>query len=408
MKIFEKQWVLSLILLTFFKPGSLAFIPGLSFLDTVMDILRVISFAIIFFCYLSSNSLSKPVLGVMAYEFILLFSTVINNGNYWKLAVSCGTVIGFCMLIEMGIRKNAAVLISAFFNSGFFLCSLNLILLLIFPNGVAQSPKTFERYNLLGGDNILPPILIPFMAVAVLYSEIYGKEERMKAGMLILSICATILITWSGTGVVGWFAFMVYLLFIYRRKISSFFNAVFLGVMYAAAFFAVVVFRMQEYFSFIIEDILHKNVSLTGRTQIWDYTFLLIKRSPFLGYGVYDNLIYLRNQYYVHAHNGILEILLEGGFAALAVYILLFIMTCRELYKYRDHHISGIITAGFFSVQVLLLAEGYVNQIWIFGLMIFACNISYIVKECDARKTESDEYSIPLSRRYISYRLNRH
>ncbi|MGN1107346.1 MAG: hypothetical protein ACI4RH_11885, partial [Huintestinicola sp.] len=149
MKIFEKQWVLTLLLLTFFKPGSLGFIPGLSFLDTVMDILRVISFAIIFFCYLSSNSLSKPVLGVMAYEFILLFSTVINNGNYWKLAVSCGTVIGFCMLIEMGIRKNAAVLISAFFNSGFFLCSLNLILLLIFPNGVAQSPKTFERYNLL-------------------------------------------------------------------------------------------------------------------------------------------------------------------------------------------------------------------------------------------------------------------
>lgn len=408
MKIFEKQWALTLLLLTFFKPGSLSFIPRLSFLDTIMDILRVIAFVIVFFCYLSSNSLSKPVLGVIAYEFILFFSTVLNDGNYWKLAVSCGTVIGFCMLIEMGIRKNAAILISAFFKSGFFLCSLNLIFLLIFPDGVAQSLKTFDRYNFLGVDNILPPILIPFMAVAVLYFEYYGKEVRIRSNMLIIFICATILITWSGTGVVGWFVFMVYLFFVYRRKISSFLNAAFLGVMYAVAFFAIVVFRFQEYFSFIIEDILHKNVSLTGRTQIWDQTFILIKRSPFIGYGVYDNLIYLRNQYYIHAHNGILEILLEGGFAALAVYIVLFVMSCRELYKYREHYISGIITAGFFSVQVLLLAEGYVNQIWIFGLMIFACNISYIVKEFEARSIENDEDSIPLSRRYISYRLNRH
>ena len=375
------------------------------FPDTIMDILRVISFLIVVFCYLSSNSLSKPVLWVIAYELILFFSTILNNGNYWKLAVSCGTVIGFCMLVEMGIRKNPGVLIRAFFNSGFFLCSLNLILLLLFPNGIAQSPKTFERYNLLGEDNILPPILIPFMAVAVLYFEFYGKEVRIRSGMLIVFICATILITWSGTGVVGWFVFMVYLLFIYRRKISAFFNAAFLGVMYLVSFFAIVVFRMQEYFSFIIEDVLHKNVSLTGRTQIWDYSYMLIKRSPFIGYGVYDSLIYLRNQYYSHAHNGILEILLEGGFAALAVYTVLFILTCKELYKFREHYTSGIITAGFFSVQVLLLAEGYVNQIWIFGLMIFACNISYIVKEYDALKTEPDDNGIPLSRRYIYYRL---
>ena len=245
------------------------------------------------------------------------------------------------------------------------------------------------------------------MTVAVLYFEYYGNKVRMRSNMLILFICATILITWSATGVVGWFVFMVYLLFIYRKRISSFLNAAFLGVMYVVSFFAVVVFRMQEYFSFIIEDILHKNVSLTGRTQIWDYTFLLIKRSPFIGYGVYDSLIYLRNQYYSHAHNGILEILLEGGFAALAVYILLFIMTCRELYIYREHYISGIITAGFFSVQVLLLAEGYVNQIWIFGLMIFACNISYIVREFESREAKPDTSQIPLSRRYIYYRLNR-
>ena len=47
----------------------------------------------------------------------------------------------------------------------------------------------------------------------------------------------------------------------------------------------VVVFDIPKYFSFILVDILHKGISLSTRTYIWDATLQHIKERPILGFG---------------------------------------------------------------------------------------------------------------------------
>lgn len=398
---------MTLLLLPFFNPACFEKIASLNFLDTLFTAAKIVSFVAIIVLYLRSNRLSKTVAAIMIYEAVLLFSTVVHFGNYWKLAVNCGTVIGFCMVLEMGLKNNCRVLVNSLFNINFLLCLINALLVIIFPNGIIQADGVNDSVNFLGGDNILPPLMLPAIAVSVLYYEFNGKKSVFRSGLLILSVCVSILVTWSATGVVGLASFILYLLFVYKKKISGLINSAFLGVLYTIAFFALIVFRLQVYFAFIIEDVLHKNVSLTGRTQIWDYALMMIRRSPCFGYGVYDKLIYLRNQYFIHAHNGVLEILLEGGAAALLMFVFLFVRSCSELYRYRGKYISGVITGAFFSMQVLLLSEGYINQMWIFGLMIFAVNISYIAEKADTPVKQDSIEDIPLSKRYIHYRLNR-
>ena len=80
---------------------------------------------------------------------------------------------------------------------------------------------------------------------------------------------------------------------------------------------------MQNLFAFLIEDILHKNLTLTGRTVIWDRTLELIGEKPILGHGVpfYEDrkLQYAIETKWInkaaglHAHDRFLETLYRGG-----------------------------------------------------------------------------------------------
>ena len=70
-------------------------------------------------------------------------------------------------------------------------------------------------------------------------------------------------------------------------------------------FVSIVFLRLQEVFSYLIVNILGKDLTFTGRTVIWDYYINEIKNSWVIGYGVgynpYKGLF---------AHNGFLDLMI--------------------------------------------------------------------------------------------------
>lgn len=406
LKIFEKQLALTLLLLPFFKLSAFEFIPKLHIIDTLFDIARIVSFAIIIVLYLNGRKLSRMLVCIILYQFALLFSTAMNDGNYWKLAVSCGTVISFCMITELAVKKNSRLYFKTVLDIYIPLSVINLLTVLIFPGGIAKDDYYGNIYYLLGSRNGFPPLLIPLLIYAFVYSSISGRKITGKVFFFTAVVSATILITWSATGVAGLVLFLLFVLFVYGKKSAMLFDSLNLAVIYIAAFFGIIVFRLQSAFSFIIEDLLHKSISFTGRTDIWDIAIMLIKRSPVIGYGVYEGhgLIFIRGQYY-YAHNAVLEVLLQGGVLSLVFYLLIFVIAASVLYKYRKLKASQILSFGIFTVMVMMLMEAYSN-IWIFALPVIACCVPEIAEQSDNGE-ESDAEAVPLSKRYIYYRLNR-
>lgn len=406
LKIFEKQLALTLLLLPFFKLSAFEFIPKLHIIDTLFDIARIVSFAIIIVLYLNGRKLSRMLVCIILYQFALLFSTAMNDGNYWKLAVSCGTVISFCMITELAVKKNSRLYFKTVLDIYIPLSVINLLTVLIFPGGIAKDDYYGNIYYLLGSRNGFPPLLIPLLIYAFVYSSISGRKITGKVFFFTAVVSATILITWSATGVAGLVLFLLFVLFVYGKKSAMLFDSLNLAVIYIAAFLGIIVFRLQSAFSFIIEDLLHKSISFTGRTDIWDIAIMLIKRSPVIGYGVYEGhgLIFIRGQYY-YAHNAVLEVLLQGGVLSLVFYLLIFVIAASVLYKYRKLKASQILSFGIFTVMVMMLMEAYSN-IWIFALPVIACCVPEIAEQSDNGE-ESDAEAVSLSKRYIYYRLNR-
>ena len=374
--------ILALLLLPFFKPISLEyFAPAI---DTLFDIWKIGSAIIIFGLYLFYyHRLSNLILAITAYEFALFFSTLINDGDYWKFAVNCVTVIGFCMLTELCMKRNCERYFSVVYTIYFLIILVNFVLLLIFPKGVAVDDYYHHRYNFLGYDNGLAVlVMVPLMGISCIYSAFRKKKLTFSAVATLSMISATVLITWSATGVVAWFVMIAYILFVYRGQLTKYFNSYALFATFLVLQVMIVFLRFQENFSFIIENILGKSITLTGRTEIWDLTYSIILQSPIIGHGVYKGygLVYWEN-HYMYSHNAVLEILTQSGVIGLMLFAIPFIMAAVKLYKYRKHFLSGIVTVTLFAFLMTYLAEAQITAIWVFGFLTIAACIPNIIQQ---------------------------
>lgn len=117
-------------------------------------------------------------------------------------------------------------------------------------------------------------------------------------------------------------------------------------------------FSQIEIIHFILVDVMHKDITFTGRTDIWNFAISIIKKKPVWGYG--EGLIgYRANSYWenfikVHgAHNQFLEIALFGGYVSLFFYILVFGIIWFKTHK--EHNMIGqFIIIGLFSILLEL------------------------------------------------------
>lgn len=377
---------LILLLFPFFKPISLELIAPA--IDSFFDFWRVLALAMILFMYFLSGKTSRMIIAISTYEIMLWIATIINSGDgsdFWRLTVNCGTVVGFCMLTELCIKQNSKKYFTAVFAIYSVLVTINLIVLLLFPKGIAVS-EDGGTFNFLGNDNGMAVIFeLPLMCVACIYSAFKGRRLTFNAVIMLAMISATVLITWSATGVVAWFALFVYILLIYKGRFTKVFNSYLLFLTFAVMQISIVFLRLQEHFAFIINNILGKSINFTGRTIVWDLSYLLIMQSPVIGHGVYEGhgLIWFVNNY-VYAHNAILEIMIQSGIVGLILFIVPFVLAARKLYRYREHFLAGIVSATLFSFLMTFLMEAQIAAIWIFGILVIAYHIQTIIQQYEA------------------------
>ena len=155
---------------------------------------------------------------------------------------------------------------------------------------------------------------------------------------------------------------------------------------YTIIYTQVVIFRIQEtVFRGFIENTLQKNVTLTGRTLIWDFIMKIIPNSLKFGYGRND--IIAQNAIIrdvTEAHNGLLEILLCTGIIGLFVFILILLNVFKALNK-SNSKISYILSMAIFLYFCIALTESAFTytKIGFWILIIISSNIEKIIKQKD-------------------------
>lgn len=386
MNIFTKKYFIVLFILPFI---GINVIDGNILLSSASKmVVSIIGYLMLFenFNYNKNILNIKLILLVMLYSFIILFSAVINNNITMGMIYTNFVYIGFIIYINYCMKdfKNFINALNILFT---LLIIYNLILAIFSQSsymyiGYQGSQKVFV--GTFESRNGISMVMIPAIAFILIRSEYIYEKVRNKDILLCFMVLIIILLSKSSTGFIVGSLLVIYVLLLKKIKINININK--LMSIYTIIYTQVVIFRIQEtVFRGFIENTLQKNVTLTGRTLIWDFIMKIIPNSLIFGYGRND--IIAQNAIIrdvTEAHNGLLEILLCTGIIGLFVFILILLNAFRALNK-SNSKISYILSMAIFLYFCIALTESAFTytKIGFWILIIISSNIEKIIKQKD-------------------------
>lgn len=379
-----------ILLLPFFKPSYIGSeIPKLS---TIYNIMQILAMTVIVCLYLKRRKCSKFFMGVCVFEAILLFSTIVSGQEIIETIFDIVRTLSVCMILEYGITKDCKSLFRALLFIFEILLCINLFTILAFPKGMYIQYLTTNRNNwFLGNDNQHIKYILIGCCISLIYSIQFHNKILIRTIVLCAISAITVAIRLSATGVIGSIVFIVLLLYIFLLRNKARISAKFLSIVYIVLFLGIVIFRLQNLFAFIIVDILHKDITFTGRTHIWDFTFEYIKQKLLLGCGVESTqtrLIKYADTHVigaVNSHNQILETIYQGGIILLLVFVYIISLSIKKLEKNKKNICTKILICTTFALFVAMLTEVFNMQI-IFILLLLGYHVDKIIKETKGEK----------------------
>ena len=340
---------LSLVFLLFLKPTvghTLEFLglPCLFSPDTYYALLAAVAFACVGGCLWRRNVDAFSGLMMVAVAWIAV-ATLKNGGETVRLFTDWLPLLATVCLVGALHRDYQRELLSAMFFACVFYLILNLI-------GIFQSGDIglkSQVYLFFEVKTATFRIAIPAIICSLLLDHLDGKKLSVST-VTVYGLCLFEMTT--GFAATSLATLLLLGLFVaigqctpVRKGLNA---ATFLGAD-LLAFLAVVVLRVQNHLGWLIEDVLGKTMSLSGRIPIWDVVFQLLSNGHFFwGYGASYiwNAIVVGSSPYMHAHNDILNIFMTGGLVLAVIALAMFLLVVRRLYQTRSLMPSFVLSCG--------------------------------------------------------------
>jgi len=127
----------------------------------------------------------------------------------------------------------------------------------------------------------------------------------------------------------------------------------------------------NEFALWLVEDVLGKDITFTGRTYMWDAALQTISGSPVWGYGFVDKDWFYSNMSSraIGAHNFILNTMVYGGVISVLLYGRIMMLSIRHLRTYNDRDSLRLI-ATFGLLCIMMLFEAYNIAVVFFVLAV--------------------------------------
>ena len=294
-----------------------------------------------------------------------------------------GTTLSFIsvyILFQKYIGDDAEGWLQTFVRLIWILAVLNLITILVFPDGMytSYSDSALEGYTrnwLMGYKNPMIRILLPGCAVSHIYSMWFHKR-RIFPWLFTLVVLLTMILVDSAAGLAGIIIFSV-LVLLYQsplRRIISHWRLMASFVLTCLIDVVFIIFRKQEIFNFIIDDLLHRSSSsMAGRTYIWDIALKFISQKPYFGYGEASSTVMTAVGYSSHPHNYILYVLIQTGVIGLLILIWLIILCNNKMRNCSRANltIAGCLVSLFTAFWIMGIAESLTGALFFYPMFIF-------------------------------------
>jgi len=373
--IFNNSIFISIFYFVLILPRSITLFPKL---DNFFDILSLLMYMFIIVVYILNKKYSKIQLYLFLFFFSLFIPTLFKSHDYMfyiKLYINYFSV---SLFTELSIKYNFEVFYKGFKRVLSIFIIFNFVSLFLFPNGIMN----IKEYYFLGYDNAsIITIVIGTTILCALDTIKNGKLSKFTVFLVFISFL-TYYLQWAVSCMVNIVLLILYIIllnndkFLFIKKRITIKKITYLSLI---IFLSLVFFRIQNIFEFLIVDILHKDLTITGRIYIWDRCIYYIRCNPIIGMGVYDYSTRTNLYNIYHAHSTYLHILLEGGIVSLLAYLNIFFKLNKQINKlnFVDNKGLFILIFGIFSYFFSTLVDVIHNSqmIYILFNLIFFYSI---------------------------------
>ncbi len=283
---------------------------------------------------------------LLLYAVIQFLVVCIKTTSYFVSA--CNSLVAILVLLLVLHRQLSENYEAACRTIGIFAFTLILInaaTILLFPNGLYTENlhEGIEHLHIcyfLGVSNQFSGVILPLFTVFLFFTDLKnGKRYILRwIGMILVLYC--VIATGSATGMVLSIALIVLSFFRDVPVLKKIFDIRVLLIVYVIIFFIVVfaanVLGNINAVNSVVSDWLGKNLTFSGRTNIWSSAMPLIREAPFFGHGElvteYGSGLYVYyNGSYYNAHNEFLQIILKSGFLSLIPFVGAIILSAKKL-----------------------------------------------------------------------------
>lgn len=365
-----------LLLLPFLTPESIQYLSPVA--DYIFDCWLFLAAFIILILYIIRGKTSPVIVVITVYELVVLFSTVINSGAVLINIKNLVLTIGLCMLIDLQLntRPGRFLKILFFVLSGMVI--INLLTVILYPNGLYKS-EFYIRNWFLGYKNVHTLYIYPLLAVFEVYSIKRQWSLAVKAGCVALFVFSVYLIGDSGSAIASITLWIVLWLACEGFKFTKFLSVYRVLLAHFVFFICIVVFRLQNYLSFVIENWLGKSLTFTGRTSRWDIAFKLIAEKPVLGWGQQSGEV-MRTELLdglSHCHNEFLQILFQSGIIGLFIFLIAFYLLHQRMAHVQNRKLVFLFCCILLCFFLIFQVEA-VNMTMFWGFLVIFYNAPVI------------------------------
>lgn len=312
------------------------------------------------------GKMDSYILCIAGFEFLLLFSTIINAGSIAAWFMKCAYVMILAIYMQIMLTNDPYALVKALSIVLGMYVHINLLTRFLYPAGLYISDlEGYKNCWFLGYDNLSAIIIILSQIVAVFRIMKNKNKVMIWDKTVVISGIVFIFMQQIATGIL---AEIIFFGFILLMKISSvpgiIKKAKIIIIEMYVLFFLLQFFNLQQRGLFVlIFSILGKDTTLTGRALLWQKAWRDIFTDwSFWGFGIQNASSYVSrfgNVATTHFHCNYLQVFYEGGIIG---EILLFLMLYYPAWNYdRSLHdnCSMVFLSGLASILLIWQVEAY-------------------------------------------------
>jgi O-antigen ligase len=230
---------------------------------------------------------------------------------------------------------------------GAVVCGLGLFLIILLPKfGLARDPRYSDAWQGIFIDRTSAAKCLVFLLSPALVFR-YRRSGYLRMAYIVLLV-TFIVMAHAITAAIAVCIYCLFMAMLFCSRRLERKTAYVLGI-FAVVGCIVLVIAALPYAADVLR-LFGRDLTLTGRTELWVAVTRSILKRPVLGYGFYAFWLGLKGEsahaiiaahwMYGYAHNGILDLLLQLGLVGLALFVVTLSQAIRDLWTCIGHECS--------------------------------------------------------------------